>query len=89
MNDIDTDQIIPARFLKVTDKQDAYEPKIGEKREEIYATLLQDRVAPFLMGWRRHIWESAKIKVVYPIYSDNPNPSFGGDTTSPPPAPGR
>ena len=73
-------------LIKVTDKQEAYEPKISDKHDDIYATLLQDRVKPFMMDWRRHIWEAAKIKVTYPIYSDNPTPSFD-EETSPTPSP--
>ena len=70
-------------ILKVTDKRDAYEPTLGEKREEIIARLLQDRVAPFVFGWRRNLWAAADITVVYPIYADNPSPDFSGDELMP------
>jgi len=63
-------------LIKVTDKTDAVEPTLGEKREEIYATLLRERVAPFLNGWRSSLWEAADIRVVYPIYAENPTPDF-------------
>jgi foldase protein PrsA len=63
-------------LVKLTDKKDAYEPTLAETREDIRARLLQDRVAPFVIAWRRDIWEAADISVVYPIYSDNPTPDF-------------
>jgi parvulin-like peptidyl-prolyl isomerase len=63
-------------IIKLTDKQAAYEPTFPEKHDEIYTRLLQDRVAPFLFGWRRDLWNAASIRVVYPIYADNPSPAF-------------
>ena len=67
----------PSWFLiKLTDKRDAYEPSLAEMREEIKARLIQDRVAPFVFGWRHDIWEDADIQVVYPIFADNPTPDF-------------
>ncbi|MFH1676461.1 MAG: peptidyl-prolyl cis-trans isomerase [bacterium] len=62
--------------LKITDKKDAYEPTLAEKRDDIRAMLLQDKVTPFIYGWRHNLWENADITVVYPIYSDNPSPEF-------------
>ncbi len=65
-------------LIKVTDSVDAYEPTLSEKREDISLRLLQDRVAPFVQGWRRNLWEAADIEVVYPIYTDTPSPEFNG-----------
>ncbi len=62
--------------IKTTDHVDAYEPTLAEMTTEIRTRLLQDRVAPFVFGWRRDIWEAADITVVYPIYSDDPSPEF-------------
>jgi parvulin-like peptidyl-prolyl isomerase len=63
-------------LIKTTEKQDAYEPTLADKREEITEVLLEDRVNPFLIGWRSTLWQNADIQVVYPIYSDNPTPDF-------------
>lgn len=65
-------------LIKVTDRTEAYEPTLGEMREDIYSTLLEERVSPFLVGWRSQLWEEADITVVYPIYADNPSPDFTG-----------
>jgi len=56
--------------IKVTDKTDAYDPQLGDMREEIYANLLEEKVSPFLMGWRSDLWENASIEVTYPIYAE-------------------
>ncbi len=66
-------------LIKVTDRSEAYEPTLGEMREDIYAELLQNRVSPFLTGWRSELWESADITVVYPIFSDTPSPDFSSE----------
>lgn len=63
-------------LIKTTENSDAYEPSLAEMREEILGRLLEDRVTPFIMGWRSSIWSEADINVVYPIYSDNPSPEF-------------
>ncbi len=63
-------------LIKTTEQSDAYEPSLAEMREEILGRLLEDRVTPFIMGWRSTIWTEADIEVVYPIYSDNPSPEF-------------
>jgi len=67
-------------LIKVTDKSEAYEPTLSEKRQEIYGALLQQRIAPFSIEWRSTLWEAASIRVVYPIYSDKPSPDFSGGT---------
>ena len=69
-------------LVKVTDKQDAYEPTYGEKADEIRARLLQDRVAPFMLAWRRELWENADITIAYSIFSDT-NPQFGPEGVAP------
>lgn len=77
-------QVGPNWFLvKVTDKQDAYEPSYSEKAEEIPAGLLQDRIAPFMLAWRRELWESSSITIEYPIYSDTPTPQFEPGSIAP------
>jgi len=63
-------------LVKVTDRTEAYEPTLGDMREDIYSTLLEERVSPFLVGWRSQLWENAAIRVEYPIYADNPSPDF-------------
>jgi parvulin-like peptidyl-prolyl isomerase len=56
--------------VKVTDKVEAYEPTLGETREDIMASLIQERVAPFLRAWRNQLWEAADIDITYPIYAE-------------------
>jgi len=63
-------------IIKVSDKVDAYEPTLGEMREDIAGSLLQERVGPFILAWRSQLWEAADITVVYPIYSEDPSPDF-------------
>ena len=63
-------------LIKTTEKYDSYEPTLAEMREEITGELLDDRVTPFIMGWRSTLWTEADIEVVYPIYSDTASPDF-------------
>lgn len=67
-------------LLKTTEKENAYEPTLTDMREYVINQLMEDRVAPFVLGWRSQLWTDADINVTYPIYSDNPSPDF---TTGP------
>lgn len=63
-------------LVKTTQKVDAYEPTLGEVRDMIYNTIIDQRIGPYFLGWQSLLGETADIDILYPIYIE-PSESDG------------
>jgi len=64
-------------LVKTTEKEDAYEPNLGEVRDMIYNAIIDQKVGPYFLGWQSLLGETSDIEIIYPIYIESGDGNAG------------
>jgi foldase protein PrsA len=55
-------------LVKVTDKQQKYDPQLPDMHDDIFDELMRGKIEPFMSDWERELGDKADINLVYPIF---------------------